>query len=306
LPNPGGINGLVEQHVDALERYRCDALKGEEGAEEAIHKARVTTRRLQAVADFLRLGPDADRVSGAKRRLRKFRASLSDWRNHDVFLQVVDRAREQAPPSNLPKLEFLKNRLQVRRDKIALKGRRTLKDFDTQGLKDDLQRPDAGETAEAAVETTRQIRQRIARRLSSRLQKFLAVAARLQEDPDTDTLHELRICAKRLRYLLESLASLGYREPKGALRWLRGLQGRIGEWHDLETLEQEIIRIVRKKGFLEGHLSEGSQILEAGWIIVRQKNLKAAKAFPVTPSRFFLASVQRALGDLGQEPAELR
>jgi CHAD domain-containing protein len=300
------VNALIEQHADALDGFRRIALKAEDGAGEAVHKARVTTRRLQAVADLLEYGPEADRVRVATKRLRKFRASLSLLRNYNVFLGIVERAKEKSGPAELPGLELLENHLELRRDGIALKARRRLKEFDAAGLKDDLLWRGRGDVEDPGTETVQKIRERIKRRLNTRKQEFLSLLERLQQGPDIEDLHQLRIAAKRLRYLLESVGALGYREPKAALLWLRSLQRRIGDWHDLQALEQEIIRIVRKRGFLVGQLREGSQLLEAGWLLVKQKDVKAGRAVPLAPSRQFLASMERAVQDVGQGLEESR
>src|SRR5262249_51344239 len=78
-----------------------------------------------------------------------------------------------------------------------------------------------------------------------------------------------------------------------ALTWLRALQDRIGDWHDLESLEQEIIRIVSERDFLKAHLLESSRMLQVAAHLQKKKQRLVAKVFPVQVPQNLLATSQR-------------
>jgi hypothetical protein len=63
-----------------------------------------------------------------------------------------------------------------------------------------------------------------------------------------------------VRYLLVIVTEMGFGDASRALTWLRTLQDRIGDWHDLEALEEEIIAIVASPEFMKQHLAASSQM----------------------------------------------
>jgi CHAD domain-containing protein len=123
-------------------------------------------------------------------------------------------------------------------------------------------------------------------RLDQRLTEFQALAAQSHPTNNPAELHQLRIAAKRVRYLLEIVSEMGIGDASRALRWLRTLQDRIGDWHDLEALEEEIIEIVSSREFMKLHLSESSRMLQAAAHLQKKKETLVSKLFPVRAPRY--------------------
>src|SRR5262249_17860035 len=121
-----------------------------------------------------------------------------------------------------------------------------------------------------------------AERLDQRLTEFQALAALSLPTNDPTELHQLRIAAKRVRYLLETVTQMGFGDASRALAWLRTLQDRIGDWHDLE---EEIVLIVSSREFLKQHFAESSQMLQAAAHLQTKKEKLVAKLFPVKAPR---------------------
>ena len=89
-PAPGlPIAETLERHVQVLRHHHLTALDETQDTAEAIHKARVTTRRLQADLDLLQFGRNIPVVRNVKQRLRDFRNGLSTVRNYDVLIEIV-------------------------------------------------------------------------------------------------------------------------------------------------------------------------------------------------------------------------
>ena len=130
-------------------------------------------------------------------------------------------------------------------------------------------------------------------RLDQRVAEFLALAAQSHPATEAAELHELRIAAKRVRYLFEIISEMGYGDATRALAWLRTLQDRIGDWHDLESLEQEIIEIVAERDFLKAHLLESSRMLQVAAHLQKKKERLVAKVFPVQVPQNLMATSQR-------------
>jgi CHAD domain-containing protein len=68
------------------------------------------------------------------------------------------------------------------------------------------------------------------------------------------SIHAARICAKRVRYLLEVANQFGIPGSSAALTWLKKIQEHLGDWHDMEVLEEMIIEMIAKPEFLRDQL----------------------------------------------------
>jgi len=302
VPRVLPIVQTLERHIEALRHHHSAALDEEQDTAESIHKARVTTRRLQADLDLLQFGPNSAVARDAKQRLRDFRNGLSTIRNYDVFIRIIQVALERADDEDIPDLAVLGRRLREERDAAAHEAARTLEGFKLKPIAAMVGESSAQERKKHALELQdfdeARMRRRAARRLERRLVEFLALVSRLQDSSDAEGIHQLRIAAKRLRYLIETVTDLGFREPKGALRWLHSEQGRIGDWHDLFCLEEEVLRLVGKKDALHGRLDESAALLRATAKLLKARDAKVSRTFPVKPPNYFERSISRLVGDL--------
>jgi len=73
-----------------------------------------------------------------------------------------------------------------------------------------------------------------------RAQELLDLAVRAQDPAKVKPLHDLRIAAKRLRYLLELTG------PEDVVKLLKRLQDQLGELHDCDVLLPEIRALARE------------------------------------------------------------
>jgi CHAD domain-containing protein len=304
---------IIPSQLATLRQHHYAVVTTDEA--EAVHKMRVTTRRLQASLDLLE---GKVNVRPLKRRLRRWRRMLSSVRNYDVFLLMIEQeaasrrgAREQ--------YELLTGVLQKRHAKLAARVKKYLAKIDVveelgtrlslssaamsrlweQPVTDEIDamsEPLAADFGEGSVVEQgdslepqepfpaideQAAAMRAADRLEQRMAEFNALAARSHPTTDPRELHQLRIAAKRVRYLLEAVTAMGFGEASQALTWLRGLQDRIGDWHDLEALEEEIIRLVSRRRFTKEHLREAAGLLLAAMHLQKRKKLLVSRLFPV-------------------------
>ncbi|HEY7547254.1 MAG TPA: CHAD domain-containing protein, partial [Blastocatellia bacterium] len=155
---------------------------------------------------------------------------------------------------------------------------------------------------QSAIETARGLKidekkmaNRATARLEQRLGEFQVLAAQAHPTTDPDELHQLRIAAKRLRYLLETISEMGFGSAAQALAWLRLLQDRIGEWHDFEAMEEEILSITTRKKFVKAHMTETIQMLQSAAHLQKKKEALISKMFPiVVPNTVTSASYRLA------------
>ncbi|MEK6405610.1 MAG: CHAD domain-containing protein [Acidobacteriota bacterium] len=301
---------IIPSQLAALRTYHRAVLDTE--AVEAVHKMRVTTRRLQASLDLL---AREMKVRKLKRRLRNWRRKLSTVRNYDVFLELIEKEATSRGRTRREQLELVKAILQDRRVQRAAKIKKFLQHINinaialglglstpapsetpdpTRGIDDPRDEAPALETAaEKMVIDERSVAGYAAERLDQRLAEFQALAAQSQPTNNPAELHQLRIAAKRVRYLLELVSEMGFGDASRALSWLRTLQDRIGDWHDLEALEGEIIIIVSSPEFMKQHLAESSQMLQAAAHLQKKKEALVSRLFPVRVPRYLEVISQR-------------
>jgi hypothetical protein len=74
---------------------------------------------------------------------------------------------------------------------------------------------------------------------------------------------------------------MGYGKSQTALAWLRSLQDRIGDWHDLESLEDEVLAIIANREFMKERLLESSLILGAAYHLQKKRKALVRRLFPV-------------------------
>src|SRR5205807_5838150 len=111
--------------IDSLRKYHVAVL--ETDAVEAVHKMRVTTRRLQASLDLLEVQLSAPKL---KRRLRRWRRALSLVRNYDVFLELMKQESPSRGQIRQEQFQLVKNTLQQQRVKTAANVRPLLERID--------------------------------------------------------------------------------------------------------------------------------------------------------------------------------
>ena len=100
--------------------------------------------------------------------------------------------------------------------------------------------------------------------------RFEGDIERSHQDPKPELIHGARISTKRLRYLLEIFHEFEVRGTKEALVCLRELQEDLGDWHDLEVLEQMLLEMLARKDFLRDHLPLSIEIQK--FILHNRKN----------------------------------
>jgi CHAD domain-containing protein len=112
--------------------------------------------------------------------------------------------------------------------------------------------------------------------------EFEKQVASSHRDTTAPSIHAARICAKRLRYLLEVVNQFDIPGSSDALAWLTKIQDNLGDWHDMEVLEEIIIEMIAKPEFLRDQLPLA---MAAGKLILRNRSTKRGfreKCFQMT------------------------
>jgi CHAD domain-containing protein len=213
-----------------------------------VHRARVATRRLQALLRILRRYGKRRAFRRHGRTLSSVRRSVGAVRDLDVQRDlVITLLRGRDVPSRRLLLT-----MQRRRKRAHEEARRALTDPETVLAMEVLRRflREGGGLRPRTV-TPRRAR-RVLRRAQREVDRRLAFA---EQEPSMENLHELRIALKRQRYQVELLGAVAGsdgavpEESDGRrVAILTRLQDLLGASHDADVLAGEIAALPRGRG----------------------------------------------------------
>jgi CHAD domain-containing protein len=307
------VRKLAHKQLNRFMTLEPKVLRGDNP--DALHDMRVASRRLQQILDLLYPKPRHREVRVLRRKIRRSRRCLSDARNCDVLIARVEKdlagKRASRREAREALLQFLRERRSDCFEKAVKKlGKINLAVFYVELrrlLNPELSGPLPARHAHhgAAEELTpAQFYSRIGESLAGVWRAFESQLALSQSDPRPAVVHGARIATKRLRYLLEVIDAFGVPGSQPHLKWLRGLQRLLGEWHDLEVLEQSMIEMVARPDFLREHLDLAMGVEK---LVVRNRAAKKnmeAKYFRLTLDSPDAARLKEWVGYLVSSPSE--
>jgi CHAD domain-containing protein len=228
---------------------------------EAIHQARVATRRLSAAARLME--PVLSRrhrkpwVSG----LKKLRRRLGPLRDADVLISRLESPAKGG--KSTPAADWLRAYLEQKRQAVREEVRQ--KDAGSRSLRRLADWPAVrAEVAEAreAVDTL------LAESLHLQVDAFaeqadqLASADEKSPTDDRPNPHDLRIAGKALRYTLEMAELEGHSPGVVVLRQFKRMQQLLGDWHDQVVLGDEALRAVAEAELLHFDAGLAQSVIE--------------------------------------------
>jgi CHAD domain-containing protein len=227
---------LFERRTVALRRQLAAAVAGKDTG---VHQARVASRRLREAIPVLTDGLQHTKAGKAQRKIRRLTQALGTVRELDVTLHLIDELSERAgvPRAALADVRALVIEAREQRRAVML---HRLKEVDGEKLGRRLQAVKAALAAPTAGHAWRSaLASRIARR-SRRLEAAIDNAGNIYAP---ESLHEVRIAAKKLRYALE-IADESTVAPCGeTLRLIKRVQDALGRLHDLQVLQHHVAAV---------------------------------------------------------------
>jgi CHAD domain-containing protein len=287
FPHPvdywGKVRQLALRQLDRFMSFEPKVLRGDDP--DAIHDMRVASRRLQQILDLLYPPPRPREIRRLRRRIRRCRRALGEVRNCDVLLaQVHDRvarkraARREAWTAIHHYLlarraeSFLRALRKLSRINLAIFYVRLRESLEHGGPSPEgLRHTHGARPLESAVVAP--FPEHVAQTLSTVWGAFEEQVELSRHDARAPVIHGVRIAAKRLRYLLEVLHEFHIAGSGEALAWLRQLQQHLGDWHDLEVLEQMIVEMIARPELLREQLPLVMQIEK---LMLRNRTAKQA------------------------------
>jgi CHAD domain-containing protein len=234
----------LDELVEELHQNVPKALKDWDA--DAIHDARVATRRLKAAIDLMQFVLSDHHRKPFGKALRKLRKRLGPLRDLDVMIENL--APLTSHRTHRPAAAWLRDHLIHRRDeahdesrqgasaaamlaKLAtwadvrdevIEAREAIDSLLAESLH--LQLDAFAERADAVVGTTGND--------SNERQDPSTRSARLSSPKSGQDPHQLRIAGKLLRYTLELAQAQGHKLPASVMRSFKKMQERLGDWHD--------------------------------------------------------------------------
>jgi CHAD domain-containing protein len=226
---------LVRRRAETVERLVPAVLVGDDADD--VHDLRVATRRLQQALESYFTRPFPARVRSARRRLRKLRRALGEWRNADVLLAIVGRRKRRARGARRrDALGIVEAHLVAARRREIRRARRRILHMDAIEIARDVERA----LDEVSAEVGGEVEQRLIEVAGGAHEAFASALARAESSRSTEDVHALRIAGKRLRYRLELAAELGDEAASASLAGLKKIQTHLGDWHDRQVLHAAI------------------------------------------------------------------
>jgi CHAD domain-containing protein len=247
---------ILDQQTSLL-RAQLDGVF--DGGVDAIHDARVATRRIR---ELLALVPPAKRADGevdVPASYREAGAALGKVRDIDVQIALI-RNIEAHAPQTAPSLVLVRQDHERRR---LAKLRKLIKT---------LERLDVGAMLEstAAHHPAGPRRRLAARGWQPRLRRRLLERARTAAERIShatgiyfpNRAHHARIAIKQLRYAAEIAQATGAAEMADAIKSLRKGQEVLGELHDRKVLSQTLERYAGRDRIDGDHIAVTEQVIE--------------------------------------------
>jgi CHAD domain-containing protein len=224
--NPSEL--IIRQRLAALSRTFPGARKGEV---QAVHQARVATRRIREALPLVARGRSGKTL---KKSMRKLTRALGPVRELDVALMNLDQLRDTVdiPDAAIARLRQL---ITEERQRLGAEMVRRISQYNLPKLQKKAVEAATREPAPSGPRDPQRIAVAMGRaaRRAEGLHAAIDNAAGIYLP---DRLHEVRIAVKKLRYALEIAQDLTASRATARIRTLKRVQDLLGRMHDFEML----------------------------------------------------------------------
>jgi CHAD domain-containing protein len=216
---------------------------------EAVHQLRVYCRRVHAAADVLVEALPKSQIRKLRKRITRIRRAGGRVRDWDVLAMELQAVRPELDPEELPAADYLLKVYPRRRRHAFDRLSRRLRKIRRKGFWDWVKKRfpplESVEAIPSAAEHERSLADLARDRLPAELDAFLA-ALSAEFSGDFEQLHNIRIAAKRLRYVLEVFAGCFPAEYRQEIyNPIKRVQESLGAVNDAHTFAQQFDRLAQ-------------------------------------------------------------
>jgi CHAD domain-containing protein len=263
---------------------------------EDLHKMRVATRRQRAAWRVFGPAFRAGRTKPYRDHLRDVASRLGAVRDLDVLLEAADTYRADLPMAEQRALEPLLRGWRAHRDDAR---RLLIRELDSDGYRrwlDDygeFVRHEGMAVVPVAATQPHRVRDTAASQILAAYEAVRAYEPVLRW-ADVETLHELRIAGKWLRYTLEFVREALGPESANLIARITAMQDHLGELHDADVMSHMIRSYLVENA---GTVSNLESAAIARYLVVREKDLARLRRTVGRPWRGVAGmGYRRALG----------
>jgi CHAD domain-containing protein len=275
------IKSVLAESIASLLRH--DPLVRTSSDPEAVHQARVATRKLRS--NLRTFGPllDADWTEPLRTELGWLAMGLGAVRDREVLLERLRERAKSLPVSDQKSAASLLKILELEIDTLRKK---LLSELDSLRYIDLLERLVDAAHAPATLPEGDEPASKVLPPLAAGPWRRLRSAVRQLPDPPTDPeLHRIRILAKRARYAAEAVAPVAGSAAAAFARAAAKLQTILGEHQDSVTAQAWLrsTRVSGRRAFVAGELiamehvaaEEARAKWPKAWKALNRKQLRA-------------------------------
>lgn len=226
-PLPLAVRSTLAHQLRAFEQNLDGARRNLDS--EFLHDLRVATRRSRALLGEVRRELAETAAERLRVELRRIAGATNEARDLDVLLLDLAAEKARAPAEDRPGLHTVELLLRADRLEQARRVRRLLGGSGTARLRKHWHAWLADRCADDAPTIDAVVKKRLRRRV----RRLIDDARRTEPATNPADLHELRLAAKKVRYLLEAWGSLVVDDVGAVIRQLKAVQDRLGELNDL-------------------------------------------------------------------------
>lgn len=214
-----------------------------------VHDMRVATRRMRSVMLLLEAYFKPKAVNGFQRRLQKVARALGAVRDLDVMIDDLTRFQDTLIHEKQSDLQAAIDLLDKKRTKARKRLNAALDKADYRHLVEQLHafllEPGAGakHVNGASQPVPTQVQHVLPAEIYARLALVRAYDGSIA-DADYDTLHELRIQFKRLRYLMSMFSTLLGKNGVKFIDEIKVVQDHLGRMQDIVVARQSLTALL--------------------------------------------------------------
>jgi CHAD domain-containing protein len=229
-PTEPAVKTAAKAIAVQLRAMSAEQAKAVAGDVEAVHRLRVATRRLRAALRLLREVAPGNEAESVADELGWLCGAIGAVRDLDVLAQILERRATRLEAEFIRALAPLSGTIRRQR---AIEHERLVAALDSERYRGLVQRLGTVAPEPAADGVT--LGAVAARLVRPQLRAMLRAGAGLDESSPPESLHRLRVRAKKLRYTLEPMRAVGGKPLRRMLRRLERVQERVGMYHDAVT-----------------------------------------------------------------------
>jgi CHAD domain-containing protein len=272
---PLGIKLVLETRFEEMYGFRQAALDWSDP--EGVHSMRVASRRLRsAMRDFMPYLRQRGLTSVLK-QTKAIAAALGEVRDQDVAIIALEKIQKQASAEVAAALQQLIDERKERRNESRDNLSSVLIAGEMKTAKTEFMTRIEKATALSTSQTELSFAKMSAAVILDRLKELEKLSESLYQPFEIESLHDMRIAAKRLRYALELFQQCWGRSLQTFAKNAARMQTALGEVHDCDVWIDSIgkrINLARKQ-------KQDDQIAAFIWLLshfvkVRTKHLRQA------------------------------